>query len=296
MLITNDYKLALLSGLVSGAAVLVHPRSLYLPVMLALCLAAVMLARRNTFTQALIHAGSFLLVFNLVLLPWRARNYAVFGVPNISSAAGINMLNYGAALTEAAHTGESQWSIAARYRAEIIEKSAHPLNSAEFGELAFRHGLDKVLDDPLTYARVHVIGMAKIFLPGTSQVNTLLTGRNTLDTSSIYALFSASQNTQSGQIRQSLSNLSILAWLYIGFEMFYLLGIYLFSFYALVTRTRSQPWVWIIIITILYLAAVVGPAGTPRFRVAMMPLLCVIAAGGMASVRSITQKLDRLCG
>jgi hypothetical protein len=138
--------------------------------------------------------------------------------------------------------------------------------------------------------------MAKIFLPGTSQVNTLLTGRNTLDTSSIYALFSASQNTQSGQIRQSLSNLSILAWLYIGFEMFYLLGIYLFSFYALVTRTRSQPWVWIIIITILYLAAVVGPAGTPRFRVAMMPLLCVIAAGGMASVRSITQKLDRLCG
>jgi 4-amino-4-deoxy-L-arabinose transferase-like glycosyltransferase len=295
MLINNNYKWILLSSSVSGVAVLVHPRSIYLPVFFALLLMGVMLQKRIPLRKTLVLVGIYILVFTLILIPWRLRNYNVFEVPNISSAAGINMLAYGAALTESARTGEDQWSIANRYDAEIREMSSSTLNQAEFSELAFRLGLNKILQDPMTYAKIQIIGMAKVFLPGTSQINTLLTGRPSLDTTQIFSLFTTDQILQYGAITQSLTEFSTFVWGYIGFEILYLCCIYIFSFYALIRQNRSLLWLWLILIVLLYLAAVAGPAGSPRFRVVMMPLLSVTAACGIMSIRYISRTMDKLC-
>lgn len=148
MLTEMKFKWMLLGGLVSGISVLTHPRSIYFPYFVALLLVGVMSRRRMPFKQTLINIGTFLLVLNIVLIPWQIRNYIVFGIPNITSAAGINVLHYGAALTEATLTGEDQWSIADRYDTEVREKSLHPLNAAEYGESAFKLGMNKIFQHP----------------------------------------------------------------------------------------------------------------------------------------------------
>ncbi len=294
MLTDNNYKWILLSSFVSGLAVLVHPRSIYLPVFYALLLLIIMLIRRIPLKQTLVHVGIYILLFNLVLLPWRVRNDVVFNVPNIASAGGINMLDYGAALTESARTGENQWSIANRYDAEVRATSTIPLNPAQFGESAFRLGLHKILQDPVTYAKIQTIGMAKVFLPGTSQINTLLTGQANLDTSQIYSMFSTDKKLNLSTFTQSLSKLTSSVWGYIGFEILYLIIVYFFTFYAIIKQTRSLPWLWLILIVLVYFAAVAGPAGTPRFRVVMMPLLSVTAACGIMSVRFFSKWIDQV--
>jgi 4-amino-4-deoxy-L-arabinose transferase-like glycosyltransferase len=292
ILADTQLKWVLLGGSTSALAVLIHPRTIYLSILFTLILIGAMLLRRETIKKILLNASAFIIVFSLVLLPWRLRNYVTFGVPNITSAGGINMLDYGAALTESARTGENQWSIANRYEAEI--RDARPgLNAAEFGNVAFKDGVKKILANPLTYAKVHIIGMAKIFLPGSSQIATLITGENCLDITQIYSLFNPSQNLQENATIHLSTKYSTIVWFYLGFEVFYLCLVYFFSLYSSIKQVRSVPWVWLIIITLIYLAAVVGPAGAPRFRVVMMPLISVLAGGGIASLDWVARKLKQ---
>lgn len=279
MLRENKYRWIVLSSVVSGIAVLVHPRSLYLPMLFVLLLVGVRILKNSPVKLALTQAGIYIVFFSLVLFPWRLRNYFVFGVPNLTSAAGINLLYYAAALTESARTGESQWSIADRYSKEVSQISSQPLNPAQSSKVAVKLGLKKIFQDPLAYLKVQILGMAKVFLPGTSQINTLLTGRNSLDTSQIYSLFLIDQDQEF--IKKHLLISSTFVWSYIAFEMLFLCGIYFFSLYSITRQIRSTPRLWFIVIILFYLAAVAGPAGSPRFRVVMMPLLSITAAFGI---------------
>jgi 4-amino-4-deoxy-L-arabinose transferase-like glycosyltransferase len=292
MLNSNYYKWILLSGLFSGIAVLVHPRSIYLPIFFAFLLMITMFQRRIPLKQTLAHVGAYILIFNLVLIPWRLRNYFVFDVPNITSASGINMLHYGAALTESARTGENQWSIVKRYDAEVRKMSSRQLNPAEYGNLAFRLGINKILQDPVTYSKIHIVGMTKIFLPGTSQINTLLTGQSSLDPTQIYSLFTTGKSLEYGAIAQSFSNFSTLVWGYIGFELLYLSCVYFFTFYVIIKQNHSRLIFWLILIVLLYFALVAGPAGSPRFRVVMMPLLSITAAWGIVSIKYFSHLMN----
>lgn len=274
------------SATVSGLAVLIHPRSLYLPRLFALILVGVRIARRVSFRAILLHAVTYLAVFNLVLLPWELRNKAVFGVPNITSAAGINMLDYGAALTEAARTGENQWSIAKRYDEEVRQSAGRALNEAEFGEAAFRLGLQKIAADPWRYLRVQAIGMAKVFAPGVVSISTLLTGRSGIDATEVFGVFVAGESEQGLHFLRPLLTYPLPVLFFVGFEVLYLAAVGLLCLRTIFRRRDLALWLILIAIISFYLVAVAGPAGAPRFRVALMPSLCVFAALGCATLQS----------
>jgi hypothetical protein len=125
--------------------------------------------------------------------------------------------------------------------------------------------------------------MAKVFLPGTFSITVLLTGQTNENMGSNYSASIAASSNQDN-LFQALSKFPSVVWLYIGFEVLYLAGVYLFSFRSLFKNGRSVPWVWFLVLIILYSIAVVGPAGTSRFRVAIMPLLCVLAACSLTPV------------
>ncbi len=283
LLMLAEDKLAwlILAGIFAGLSVLVHPRSLFLPYLFAALLIIAMQKRKIPRIQQLVWVISYILVFNIVLLPWRIRNYAAFGVPNVSSAAGLSMLYYGAALTESAETGEDQWTIVDQYEAEIREMPTYSINEAHHSQLAFRLGVQKILRNPWTYAKIHTTGMARIFLPGTSQIQVLLTGERYLEPASIYEKFLSDAGNTFAEALDEISGLQKPVVAYIFLDAIYLAIVYLFSIYSVIKIGWSRLDFWSIVLTLVYLAAVSGAAGAPRFRVAMMPLLSALAAGGI---------------
>ncbi len=282
----NNFKLkwVVLSSLFLGLATLFHPRSLYLPALIVLLIVLSQM-KMEKWRSVLAHTGIYVSFFALSLLPWIVRNYMVFGVPNVTSVAGKNMLYYGAALTEASRTGEDQWSIMERYEAEIYQMSEIPLNEAEFAKLAFQYGWRKAIDHPLSYLRTHIIGSIKVFLPGTFTIRNLLTGKADQDMREIYSLF-ISNPLAIDTLWKALSNSPLIVWGFVAIDSLFLLFIYMLIIYELVFNRYGFRWNWHLALVALYLALIAGPAGAPRFRVAMMPILVLLAACGLNSIIS----------
>ncbi len=283
MLARPEPKWALASGLALGLATLTHPRSLYLPLLFVVAWSAARLRQGAPRRQIVGHAVLYLLAFQMVLLPWRLRNLARFGVPNLTSAPGINMLYYGAALAKALETGEDHWSVAQRYDAQLREQGAFRWNEAEFADRALRLALDEIGKRPWNYARVHLLGTAKVFLPGVFAVNTVLTGETQIDTSAIYGMLITAPS-QWRSLMTALETFPPTFWAYMAFTVPYLALVYGLALRTLLAHLRRPSWPWLFGGIVLYLAGVAGPAGAPRFRVAIMPLLCVLASHSLVAL------------
>jgi 4-amino-4-deoxy-L-arabinose transferase-like glycosyltransferase len=264
-----------LSGLIMGLATFSHPRSLYLPLLFTTILLIVRLENRIPLRQVFIHVGTYILIFNLVLVPWRLRNYTVFGVPNVSSVPGVNMYFYGAALMEASRTGEEHWVVVNRYERELMRTGNFSINEAEASQLAFDLALKKISKEPLLYLRTHAIGTLKVFLPGIITFTYLLTGQNNEYRQTPFSLIILTPLNQNS-IENTTSQYTFLLWGTSLFTLGYLFAVYALTAYTAVTK-RKFAWVWFFLLICAYLALVAGPAGTPRFQLPLIPLLCVLA-------------------
>lgn len=293
MLTRLELKWVAMSSFCLGIATLTHPRSLYLPFFFLVLLMARCLMEKLSLKQIAAYAILYLLVFNLVLLPWRARNQINFGVPNLTSASGINLLYYGAALAEASQTGESQLSIAERYADQIRARNKVDLNEAEFSNKAIQFALQKIAERPLPYAKAHLIGTAKVFLPGTATVSRLLTGQDDVNTVDVYGAFISNSFNLTSLI-EALSMFSGLFWLYLVFAILYLILVYGLSLSSLLMDPRLEPWRWVLVSLIVFFAVIAGPVGSPRFRVVINPLLCVLASYGLIRLRRLFPRWSTL--
>ena len=168
--------------------------------------------------------------------------------------------------------------------------SETPLNEAEFAKVAFQYGWRKAIDHPLSYLRTHIIGTIKVFLPGTFTIRNLLTGRTDQDLREIFSLF-ISNPLAKGTLWKALSDSPLIVWGFIAVDSLFLLVIYILTIYKLGFDRYSYHWKWYLALVALYLALVTGPAGAPRFRVAIMPILVHLAACGLNSI--ITNRLAR---
>jgi 4-amino-4-deoxy-L-arabinose transferase-like glycosyltransferase len=265
-----------LSSLTLGLATLSHPRSLYLPIFFAAILLIVRLKNNLPLKQIFIHLGVYILIFNLILVPWRIRNYVVFGVPNITSASGVNMYFYGAALMEASQTGEEHWEVVDRYERVLSREGAFALNEARSSQLAFDLALKKISEHPISYLRAHIIGSLKVFLPSIITLNYLLTGQNHEYRENPFSLMILNPLTLSS-INDTTTQYPLILWAYFLFTIGHLLLIYTLIIYAFIQKWKNK-WSWFLLMIIIYLAIVAGPAGTPRFQLPIIPALSVLAA------------------
>lgn len=274
-------------GMCLGAATLVHPRSLYLAPLLAL---AILLGNAQGRWRATWFGGGgvsaslvFVLVFIASVSPWYYRNHQVFGKAHYTSAAEFNMLFYWAALLEVDRNGGNQWEIARRYEDEARQRlPAHCTPTAAdlsrtYGELA----VEKIQQHPLSYAQVHLEGATRVFLPGTLAIQNLLAG-DQLDSSGVYAFITIGSSTEAlwRSFWQSLRPNTIVAILLDAG----LLAIVYISAALGVWAKRREAWMYAALGIVVYLAMVVGPAGSPRFRLAFTPVLCVLAGIGIVRI------------
>jgi hypothetical protein len=211
----------------------------------------------------------------MVLVPWRVRNYSVFDVPNLTSAQGVNMYFYGAALMEASQTGEEHWVVVDRYEIELMKEGAYALNEARTAQLAFDLALKKISDNPISYLRAHVIGTLKVFLPTIFTLSYLITGQDHEYRDSPFSFLILTPFSVES-LNETTTRSPLFIWTLFLFNIIHLSIIYSLSIFTLVKKWK-HGWSWMLVSVIVYLAVVAGPAGTPRFQLPIIPLVSVLA-------------------
>ncbi|MCL5996647.1 MAG: glycosyltransferase family 39 protein [Chloroflexi bacterium] len=293
MLVRCQLRWVILGSLAAGIATLTHPRSLFLPLFFAAALLVIHLVKQTRTKTVIAQVALYIIIYSLVCSSWVMRNVIVFGVPNLTSISAVNVLDYAAALTEASLSGEDQWAIADRYHAELNVANPQPMNEAQFADLALQYGIKKIVQNPLAFAKVQLVGMAKTLLPAPFTVSVLLTGHewNPDLRRGAFGLFITKTDNGYEPVLQVAQEVPIAVLILLAFESVYLIGVYVLSACSLIAPRRILAWSLFFGAIILYLAFVAGPAGVPRFRVAMMPFLCVLAAQGFRTARQMYSRV-----
>jgi 4-amino-4-deoxy-L-arabinose transferase-like glycosyltransferase len=268
-----------LAGLVLGLATLVHPRTLYLTAVLLVVMWCTRTRSRSVL--AALFAG-----FVLAVLPWYVRNNLEFGEITFTSAQGTNLLLYSAALLDVDMNGGSQWDIAQAYQQEARARlgSSQP-NDAQLARMETALALEKIGVHPLRYAWVHLKGTARLLAPNTFVVAQLLDGSGQ-DTQDIYSVFIGRAGTEA--LESLFTSVGGGTLLLIGLDAA-MLAILVTTAAHAAWRARRSNWMWLLLATIGYLALVAGPAAGPRFRLALMPELSVLAAVTVATLPSFLE-------
>jgi len=277
----------ILTGIFMGLAALCRPIALYLPILLVV----VFLIRfREDLLRGFRRYVLMICCFMLVLMPWLARNYHLFGVLQLNSSQGDTFLFYNVAYLRARVEGvtfsEAREELKQEVQGEVEKRNLNPM---EKSVLYQRRAVGEILQHPVDYTIVHLSGvMPLLMLPNTNVaaymlgipashtgfIANLLTRGLTANVSEFHKIYMEFLKPSGGQL------IFILAFL---IEVSALVGTYLLIVYGLWASQRRGKLAAIAVLgtVLLYLALATGPVGRGRFRVPMMPYLYLLASHGL---------------
>jgi 4-amino-4-deoxy-L-arabinose transferase-like glycosyltransferase len=276
-----------------GIATLVHPRSLLLPLAIVPIILAGLFGwyghgqvrARTLLTDSAI----FVAVFAMVLTPWMLRNYATFGVVNIASSVDLNLLTFNAGALEADRTGTRYVDAVAKLDQEVTTTTSDSTeNQAAQAAAARQVALEKILGHPFEYLITHLKGVIPVLSPG-ARLSVTLYGVQPDAARQVWSAIQEGGPDRLSQVR-SLVNARLVqeTWPELADALF-LVVTYGFGIWGVISLRRS-PWGWLLLIVVLYLVLLPGPAGAPRYRVPAVPYMVVLAAVGMASAARLVRR------
>lgn len=160
----------LLAALGFSAATYVRPISHYLPIILAILLSIWVVIHRPINRQRLIQVGVFLIVCVGLIGGWQIRNRTVSGYSGFTAINAVNAYFYQAAAVLANQQGRSYTDVQNElgYQKDAIYVQVHPgqLYWSEAAKYQYQwdEGLHIIVTAPLTYARIHTLGMLRTLL------------------------------------------------------------------------------------------------------------------------------------
>lgn len=242
-------------GLALGAATLIRPITLYLPVLLAPAL--------YLWCGSWRHVLTVLLLFLLPVGSWMARNHATTGVATLTTIEGINMLRYRAAGALAYSKGIPYEK--ARDQLEQDFEATHPkdMNAAQRSKAMTAMGARILIAHPVATVVTSLQGCARMLLGP---------GQEPLDRYLAQPLFGGG-----GLIGLTAISLVWLGCLYAAFAM------------GLWRILRDGDWrAWLPpLALLLYLVMISsGFEAYSRFRVPLTPLLALVAGVGLDYILS----------
>jgi 4-amino-4-deoxy-L-arabinose transferase-like glycosyltransferase len=266
-----------IAALSMGACVLVRPVALFFPVMAAL---AWLFRKGVSLPRQAAFAGLFLGLYLLTLLPWVLRNEAVLGYPTISTISADAMLFYNAASLEASLRNVSEAEIRLEYPGRISQAlEAHGLADTEANRARVEESLARqiLLAHPFRYLLIHLKSDLNGLLPDVTGPTEILGltvgGKGTLSILNQSGLLAAIRNYYG-------RNLWLL-WLTLPVVL--LLGlVYLLGLVGAISLIRQNLWLaaFALLSPPFYYLLAPGAASLPRFRVPVMPFLCLLAGQG----------------
>jgi 4-amino-4-deoxy-L-arabinose transferase-like glycosyltransferase len=286
----------LISGLALSASIYVRPVGYFLPAVIAAGLLLWALLNEQLDRQRLTtHIALFLAVSMGTTFLWQVRNRVEAGYPGFSSISSVNLYYYLSAAVLAAELHVKLYQVQDQlgYKDDRIYFARHPEQRNWSPALRYsymtREGERILLEHPLTYARIHLHGIVMVVF--SSGVNPILTflgvNRSTGAGNPTDWGFGAELAFMKANPMVFWSN-ALLEPL----ELLYLVSASMVLFSRQLWR---RPSILAAVLTIAYYVVISGgPAGDSRFRVPIMPIICVLSAYGFSLWSKLVQ--SRLLG
>jgi 4-amino-4-deoxy-L-arabinose transferase-like glycosyltransferase len=281
------------SAVMLGVAALCRPVALYFFVPAAAILffvnsGALKIRARN--------AAIYLAVFALTLSPWLIRNKLIFGVAQLTSIQGINMLLMNTAFLKAAqeHIGfaaaeqrlEAEADSLMLARGFVAEKMklhykgkqyGYQLNDPRASRVYQELAAQKIFASPLLYTRVHLTGIIPSFLDTSVRDFYHFAGKER-------PMFGLRVLLVTGDLSSALKNF----WSRVepSYLVLYLLNLgwlivhYVLAFISIVrlAKEKSCTALVLLLLPLFYLLFMTAPAGSERFRFPAMPYFYMLSA------------------
>ena len=269
------------AGLLAGMAMLCRPIALFYPLVAAPLAGFAHRGRwREVFRAALLLLG----IAVLLVAPWLLRNYRLTGSLTLSTISSRNLLLFNAVSLEADLRGVGQ----AQVRAEMVERLEQELaqrGGADDEALQVRlhkeWGRKIVLAHPWRYLYVHLKNDLNSLLPNVTEFLELLGvtqgGKGTLSVLNQYGLRAAVRHYFGGQVwllALLLPLVGLLGVTYLGA----LVGL------IILVQRRAGFSLVLLLLPIAYFLLIPGAPSNPRFRVPVMPYVCLLAGTGLVAV------------
>jgi len=286
-------------GLSAAVSAYVRPISYFLPGIIGLFL--VMRAFTCTGVSrpaALTQVAIFLLVSVGLLGVWQVRNRIETGYSGFSSIATFNMYFYSAGSVIAAHQHlplvkvQQQLGMDARTYLRV-----HPEQKtwtiAQRLQYMSREAHRVLLNDPITFGRIHCQGIVRTVVgPGTSELlrffNMYPKGRgDILSSISDYGFVKSMKIISTTEPRFFWAILVLMP-----LECLYLVCA---AVGVALSRLARDPAVQATVLIATYLLVTTGgPLGFSRFRIPVMPIICIFAAHGLSQLADLLQRRGTL--
>jgi 4-amino-4-deoxy-L-arabinose transferase-like glycosyltransferase len=266
------------SGLLLGASILTRPLAGYFP-LLAFPL---LFWERSPIRLRLRKAAAFLAASLLLVLPWLIRNASIVGAPTLSTISGDYLLYYNAASLEADRSGRSESQVREDLRdrvQQVLDEGGLPATEVNQARVEADLAWQIILADPVRYAGIHLRDDLNSLLPDTDPLEIwgLTIGeRGTLEVLKQEGLGAAIRHYFAGRLWTLwllVPTIALLCLTYLGWAAGSL---------RLLFQRRIYPLL-LLSLPIAYGLLLPGSPSNPRFRVPVMPYVCVLAALGLLS-------------
>ena len=269
------------AALLAGLMILCRPVAVLFP---ALIIVLIWLAEPQKWRKALVRGAAFLIACGLTLSPWILRNMVQLGTPTISTISSNYLLFYNAASLVADQEGISQAQAYKELETRVgVELAAlpGPITEAVQSKLYSDLGRRIILAHPFRFIFIHLKEDLNNFLPDVTDFLELMGvtqgAKGTLSVLNQYGLIAAIDHYFAGK-----------TWL-IAFvsPWIVLLGwIYLTDLSGIYTLIKRKHWFGLALLSlpVLYFMLMPGASSNPRFRVPVMPYLCLLGGVGCSQL------------
>lgn len=272
------WPVAVVAGTVLGAAILVRPIAMFLPLLYV----AYVLLPRPTRAQ-LVAAAALIAGTLIVVLPWSLRNWTHFGSLNISSVGAYNLMLYNAPEYLKYNPDPRGQAVYENFLTEqnsLPRQEALSLARSEVFTTTFR---DIIRGHEVDYAFFHLFKMLPFFMSDGLRDTVRLFK---VDIGAMPNITTALLHGQVATVVAYLVGGGVAPWLLVvgsGFWALVTLA-WVWSCYVLL-RQRNWRALFFICVLVLYFAALTGPVSNARYRLPAEGFLLVGAAAVVVSLR-----------
>ena len=278
-------KYLLTAGVLLAAAAFVRPAAYFLPLAVCLGLLAFGFRHREERRKIVLQAVAFFVLSMSPLVAWQARNWALTGYSGFSAITDINLYYYNAVAVLAVKTGvpydELQVRLGAWDLQDYFRNFPEQRRWSDAARFHFmrRSALRTFAANPFLSVKTSIQGMLRfLFDPGGTKYVKLFQGES--DQIQFYAYV-----VNHGYLKTILllfQERPLMFWVNL-IPAILLLGYY---FLAAIGLFRNPPSAWealtLMGVALYFLLVSAGPADGPRFRVAIVPIICLFAGSGWA--------------